>query len=416
MRIHLIIAAWLFSGSIFCQTIFETRAPGYITSVEFKGNTPMAGGNPILKLGEPLYLEFDDLIGDEADYYYTIEHFNYDWTPSQLVKAEYLRGFDDVRISNYSNSYNTLQPYTHYQLTIPNKDTQGLKVSGNYIISIFNSSKELVFSRKFMVYESLTQVSTSIKRSRDLRFINKKQVVNFSVSTSEFLIKNPEQTVNVLIIQNGDLKTAIANIKPQFSLGNELIYRYDQPTAFWAGNEFLKFDSKDLRASTVSISRVELHDLYHHFLFTDRSRESDPYTYNPDVNGQFVVRTLQGENSDIEAEYVWTHFSLENYDPLDGSEIHLYGAFNNFELDDSTLMTYNAESGLYENARLFKQGYYDYKYVLLAPDGSISPGYISGNFEQTENEYRVLVYFRALGARYDQIIGVGNASSVHISN
>src|SRR5690606_7052400 len=98
-------------------------------------------------LGETLTLKFDDIIGDEADYYYTIEHLNYDWTPSELVKSEYLAGFDNVRIFNYTNSYNTLQPYTNYELRIPNRDTQGLKVSGNYIINVFNSEKELVFSR-----------------------------------------------------------------------------------------------------------------------------------------------------------------------------------------------------------------------------------------------------------------------------
>lgn len=406
----------LYSVFIFGQSIVETPAPGYISSVEFKGKAMVNGGNPVVQLGEVLNLEFDDLIGDEADYYYTLEHYNYDWTPSQLVKAEYLKGFDDVRISNYTNSYNTLQPYTHYQLTIPNKDTQGIKVSGNYIIKIFNNNKELVFSRKFMVFEPLTQVIAAVKRSRDLNVINQKQVVNFSVNTSDFLIKNPEQTVNVLIIQNSDLKTAIANIEPQYFLGNELIYRYDQFTAFWGGNEFLKFDSKDLRASTVNINRVELKDLYHHHLFTDRSRVSDPYTYNPDINGQFLIRTLQGADSDIEAEYIWTHFTLENYDPLDEGELHIYGAFNNFELDDSTLMTYNSMNGLYENARLFKQGYYDYKYVLKNPDGTIDPGFISGNFDQAENQYQVLIYYRALGARYDQIIGMGTANSVNISN
>jgi len=71
---------------------------------------------------------------------------------------------------------------------------------------------------------------------------------------------------------------------------------------------------------------------------------------------------------------------------------------------------------LYENALLFKQGYYDYNYVLLNKDGSLDPGYIGGNFEKTENEYQVLVYYRDIGARYDQIIGVGSANSINITN
>jgi len=309
MKSFYIWSLLLFTGFIFGQPKLDISAPNYIKTIELRG-TAGINGNPVISLGETLTLKFDDIIGDEADYYYTIEHLNYDWTPSDLVKSEYLTGFDNVRILNYSNSYNTLQPYTHYEVSIPNRDTQGIKVSGNYIINVFNSEKELVFSRRFMVYQALTQVTASIKRSRDLQFINKKQTVNFTVSSPDMILRNPDRTVNVMIIQNHDLKSAITNISPQYSLGNELIYRYDQPTSFWGGNEFLKFDSKDVRASTVNIGRIELRDIYHHFLFTDRSRESNPYTYNPDINGQFVVRTMQGQNPDIEAEYVWTHFSL----------------------------------------------------------------------------------------------------------
>ena len=90
------------------QVAKETLAPNYIRSIQLSGNTENNYGNPVLQLGEPLILKFDDIIGDEADYYYTIEHYNYDWTPTQLAKTEYLIGFDDIRIFNYLNSYNYL--------------------------------------------------------------------------------------------------------------------------------------------------------------------------------------------------------------------------------------------------------------------------------------------------------------------
>ena len=79
------------------QIIVETPAPIYIRSIQLQGNSPVTG-TPVIQLGEPLLLEFDDIIGDEADYYYTIDHFDYNWTPSALVKTEYLNGFDNVRI------------------------------------------------------------------------------------------------------------------------------------------------------------------------------------------------------------------------------------------------------------------------------------------------------------------------------
>lgn len=397
------------------QAMPEVSAPNYIRTVIFNSGNDYSGV-PIIELGESLNLEFDDIIGDEANYYYTIEHFNYDWTPSQLVKSEYLEGFDNVRIVNYQNSYNTLQLYSHYKLRIPNEDTQGLKVSGNYMLKIFNEARELIFSRKFLVYEPITRVPVQIKRSREVKFIHTRQVVNFSVISPDFIIRNPEESVRAVILQNNNLKTGIYNIRPQYSIGNELIYKYDQPTSFWAGNEYLNFDSKDLRAATVKIRSIEVKDLYHHYLFRDQIRAFDPYTYNPDINGKFIIRTMQGRDPDIEAGYVWTHFALETVQPLEGGEVHLYGEFNNFNLDQSTRLEYNNLTGTYETARLFKQGYYDYKYVFLRNDGSLDEGFISGNFANTENEYTVIIYYHPPGARYSRIIGLGAENSVNISN
>ena len=47
---------------------------------------------------------------------------------------------------------------------------------------------------------------------------------------------------------------------------------------------------------------------------------------------------------------------------------------------------------------------------------TLSEGSISGNFDETENNYKVIVYYRDLGARYDKIIGLGEANSIQITN
>ncbi|WP_304131219.1 DUF5103 domain-containing protein [Mesonia mobilis] len=394
----------------------ETTPPDYIRTVQFQGNSQFSG-TPIIALGETLSISFDDLIGDEADYYYTIEHYDFNWQPSNLAKNEYMEGFDNMRILNYQNSFNTLQIYSHYTLNIPNRNTRRLKVSGNYMLKIFNDDKELVFSRKFMVYEDIALVKAEIKRSRNLKFIDTKQVVYFSVDGSDQIIfRNPDQNLKTLIIQNNNLQTSIYNLKPQYSLGNELVYRYDQEAAFWGGNEYLEFDNKDVRAATMNIRSIELKDIYNTYLFTNKNRSYDPYTYDPDINGQFRVNTIQGEDPTIEAEYTWVHFSLANYEKLKGGEIHIYGNFNNFNLDESTKLTYNSKRDVFEGKRLFKQGFYNYKYVLLMPNGSIDEGFNSGNFDETENQYTILAYYREVGGRYDRIVGVGSANSRNISN
>ena len=53
---------------------------------------------------------------------------------------------------------------------------------------------------------------------------------------------------------------------------------------------------------------------------------------------------------------------------------------------------------------------------MVDSNGFVDEGAISGNFSETENDYKVLVYYRDLGARYDRLIGLGQGSSVNISN
>ena len=176
------------------------------------------------------------------------------------------------------------------------------------------------------------------------------------------------------------------------------------------------FDSKDPRASNVSTSYIDLQDLYHNYLYPNIFRADRPYTFNPDINGNFVITALDSEDISIEADYIWIHFYLNNPELFKNETIHLYGNFNNYAIDESTKMTYNEESGLYENQLLLKQGFYNYKYVVVDGNGELIEGAISGNFDQTENNYKVVVYYRDLGARYDAVIGLGEGNSDKITN
>lgn len=404
----------LFVSSMFAQ-IQEKIEPTYISTVQFRGTTDQSQ-LPIIRLGDQLSLSFDALNGKEEDFYYNITHHNFDWSPSDLAQSEYLDGFDDVRISTYQNSLNTLQIYSHYTLTIPNRDTRRLLKSGNYLLTVKSSDGEIIFTRKFMVIENIASVGVEIKRSRNLKNINEKQVVQFSVNSPNLLLINPKQTVKTLVLQNSNLKKGITDLVPQYTMGNELIYKYDTEASFGGGNEFLFFDNKDARSASNGVRSISLSDVYENYLFTNIPRYNRPYTYNPDVNGNFVVRNVDAQNQDIEAEYVRMHFNLQYYDDLGDKELHVYGNFNNWTIDGSTYMEYDPKSDSYKNERLFKQGFYNYKYVVVNRDGSVDDGAVSGNFWQTENDYTVLVYFRDLGARYDRIIGAGSANSININN
>ena len=351
----------------------------------------------------------------EQDYYYKIVHCDYDWTQSTLLKSQYLNGIDNQRIINYQNSYNTLQPYSNYQLTIPNNNLR-LKVSGNYLLEVYNNNYEIQFSRRFVVYKDLVKVGATIKRSRDFNHINEKQVVQITINTANFRLINPKKEVKIAILQNHHWPTTLYNIAPQYTLGNQLVYKYDQETSFYGGNEFFNFDTKDLRSPSSEISSIEFRDIYHHYLFTDYYRFDRPYTYYPDINGDFVVRTLQGDEVSREAEYSNVHFKLPYTEALGLDNVFIFGKFNNYALNEENKMTYNEKTGDMEAVIKMKQGFYNYKYVLEHDDGTIDLNTVCGNFHFTENNYLVLVYYRNFGDLYDSVIGIGSASSIDISN
>ncbi|NNK69760.1 MAG: DUF5103 domain-containing protein, partial [Flavobacteriaceae bacterium] len=341
----------LFSIPVMAQIAEEIAEPDFIKTITFRSNTN-EGELPILKLNERLILEFDALNANEEDFYYVIEHFNYDWTPSRLMKPEFLDGFDNQRIQNYENSFNTYQIYSHYTLQIPNRQTR-LKVTGNYMISIYDDYGELMFSRKFMIYQDLAQVGVAVKRSRDVRYIASKQSVDISVSSLNLRFINPDQTVKTVILQNNNLNTAIFNLKPQYTLGNSLVYKYDTESSFWGGNEYLFFENKDVRSANVGVQFIDLKEIYHSYLFTDVIRADNPYTYNPDINGNFLITALDREDVRIEADYTVVHFSLQHPEITDG-DIYIYGNYNNYALNDSNKMEWNSSSGLYEKQMVLK--------------------------------------------------------------
>ena len=371
---------------------------------------------PIIRLGERINLSFDDLNADEEDYTYKIEHCNIDWKPSDLSEFEFIDGFAEDRIRDYENSFNTLQPYTNYTLTIPNENTR-IKISGNYMLSVLNDDDEVVFKRHFVVYQPKVTVGVAVYKSRDISTINSKQSVEFIINNPNFRINNPNKEIIPVILQNNNWQTAISGLKPQFYRGNQLLYKYNKETSFWSGNEFLYFDSKVIRSSTLNIANVELgNEIYNTYLYTNEERINKPYTLFPDVNGNFIIRTLQGNNSNTDADYSWVYFSLKTTRNLEGKEIYISGNFNNWQLNNTNKLNYNAETDLYEASLLLKQGFYNYQYMTKTNDNILSNYDIDGSYYQTENDYTVLVYYTKFGSRYTQVIGVGFGNSEKINN
>ncbi|MEN8777396.1 MAG: DUF5103 domain-containing protein [Polaribacter sp.] len=361
----------------------------------------------IVPLGTALVLSFDDLDADSKEYQYKIEHMTHDWQKSRLLSSQYINGFDQNYINNVTNSFNTFQSYSHYEVKIPNVNTVITK-SGNYLLSVIDASNEVVFTRRFVLYEDLTTIGVSVVRSRNTKTVNTQQTIQFSVNHPNIQINNPGLEINVAIIKNNNWNETISNLQPTFFKPNQLLYTYTNKTNFWGDNEYLNFDSKIIRNKSLNIVKITKDDVFNHYLYPYVYNEFLEYTYNPDINGQFVIRTLEGNDNDTEADYALMHFTLQVDEMFTEKEVYVYGAFNDFSISDTNRMYFNPNTNTYNASILLKQGFYNYTYATIGADGLVNTHQINGSFFETENQYTVITYYKPFGSLYDRVIGVGS--------
>ena len=360
----------------------------------------------IVPLGTPLEISFDDLDADSKDYQYKIEHMTHDWKSSRLSSSQFIDGFDQNTIVNVSNSFNTLQNYTHYSVRIPNINTVITK-SGNYLLSILNTDDDVIFTRRFVLYEPSTTVGVTVERSRDSRTLNTQQTIEFIINHPKIKINNPAQEVHVVILKNNNWEEKITNLQPTFFRPNQLSYTYTNKTNFWGGNEYLNFDNKYLRNNSFNIVKIVKKDIFHHYLYPFEFNPFRKYSYNPDINGQFVIRTLEANDSKTEADYAMIHFTLSVEEAFSDKEVYVYGAFNDFKITDENKMYFDLEERAFKANILLKQGFYNYTFATKETNGNSNTNDVNGSFYETENEYTVIVYYKPFGSFFERVVGVG---------
>ena len=398
---------------LFCVNAVFAQDAYHIKSFQFEGSKESV--YPIFRLGETIRFSFDDLLGTEVDYNYRITHCTRDWKPSTLKRTEYIYGNELVRLRNLSNSFTTLQMYTHYQESFPNQ-YQKILLSGNYILELLNSDEEVLLTRKFVVYEDQVTVALEAKRSRDLSTSSQKQNLYVTIDLGTGLYQNPNQYLQLVLMQNGQFFNTISNVKPQFIIGNQLKYQYDKETSFFGGNEFLYFDNSDIRITNNTIATITAGDLYESHLFTDRSKADVGYTFFEDLNGAFYpnIRYRSENVRHVEADYAWVYFSLDTAPRKEA--IYVAGMFNGYQFNEDNKMTFNRNNNRYEAALLLKQGFTSYQYYVSKDGGIDFKDNISGNYFETENQYHALVYYKGPTDRYDRIIGMGSVRTNNITN
>jgi len=368
---------------------------------------------PILNLNSKnqLLISFDDLDADIKDYYYTIIHCNSDWTASDLMKSEYISGFMEKPITNYEFSFNTIQEYTHYTFNFPNDELKPV-LSGNYVFEIFEKGNKRIAFKRFMILENKLKVEAQVRRATLADDRNTKHEIDFTIKHPNLLVSDPFSDIKVTIKQNNKEDNAITDLTPIYVKNNELIYDYEDNNTFLGNNEFRHFDIKSLRFQSDRIKAITYDSTYNHvYLFNDQMRPFDRYSIEPDINGNFLIKSQEGWKTAIEADYTFVHFTLP-VDYISYGDIYVIGSFTDWQLKDEFKLIYNAKQKQYECGVYIKQGYYNYHYALNDTiTNRVDVSFIEGTHYQTRNDYYVYVYYRAVGDRYDRFVGFLKTSS-----
>jgi len=376
---------------------------------------------PLISLdgNEQLELSFDDIDGDVKQYSITFVHCNADWTPSDLMISEYLNGFFELNILNFSFASNTFQKYTHYSIIFPDLRTQQntqFTKSGNYIMYVYDSDKNIILSRRFMVFDNKVSISATLRQNIGGADQFQKQHLDFTITSSNYVLNNPYKDVKLMITQNNRWDNAVTDIKPTFMNGNQLTYSLDDASTFNGGNEFRFFDVRSMRFLTEKVSEIYKDEQLknHAVLYPDPIRNSKPYLYYNDFNGNFLIKNRETQgNQDLESDYVYVDFFLPYPKPESNGNFYILGKLTDWRMNSKSKLIYNYKKMGYEKTLYLKQGFYNYIYVLSNDSQKSGDETITeGNFWDTENDYCIYVYHRKFGTYYDQLIGCKKINSL----
>ena len=369
---------------------------------------------PVLNLGstESLKLSFDMLDPQNEFLNYSIIHCNRNWMPSDLQPMDYVNGNTMGEITDYKFSTNTYQTYTHYSLNFPTEEMTITK-SGNYILKVFRNfdEEDILLTRRFMVVDIQTKISSIIKSATVPEFRFSHQEVDFSVNYLGFDIPNPFLDVNVTILQNNSWNNAITNLKPQFVNNNELSFNYENENLFPGTNEFRFFDIRSLRFFSNNVIKKYIDSVQNVVLRPEESKAYLNYVRWIDYNGKRDIFNSDGMNLVEDGDYALVHFNFKSNNLEDMGEIFVYGELTDWQLKDEFKMTFSPELNMYTCPVLLKQSYYNYHFILRGKDGKIDYSFTEGNHQETENDYTILVYHKNVFYGYDEIIGLGSRNS-----
>lgn len=372
--------------------------------------------HPILVLGREkiMTLHFDMIEGSPRNLAYSLYHYDRNWNPSGIEYQEAIDGFEEEEIFNYKTSIQTLIPYVHYQLKLPNARTK-FKISGNYLLVVYDKDGGNLFTRRIFVTLNNFGIALQFVSPANPEHYRSSHALELNIKSNGNPINNPSQEFSLQILQNDNYLTLQHPTEPSYFTRDLIQFRKLDGIIFPAAKEFRR---KDIR-TTIHLTQDidywdEKFDNYHCWLEYDKVRKFRPFYSDTDINGGYACMSNdipdELNQDEIRSDYVMAHFTLESPIQYD-EDVYIYGALSDYQCKPEYKMTYNDEKKAYQGQILLKNGFYNFIYATLNQKNQIDISQLEGDWYETENNYIVLCYYRPFGSRYDQLVYAGNHNS-----
>ncbi|MCC7303136.1 MAG: DUF5103 domain-containing protein [Bacteroidia bacterium] len=368
-------------------------------------------GFPLLQLNDPqarLLLSFDLLGGEDKDYYYTVIHCTHDWQPSPLLQSEYIDGFYDEQIFQYSPSRNTLQSYIHYEQFIPSASLRITK-TGNYLVKVFpeGDPEHPVLSKRFLVIAGRLWCFAGVNQSSEVDSRWEKQELDFDLDYSSLPVVNPTSELKIVILKNRNWNRSTAAPAPFSHFDKKLSFRLNEALRFPGGKEFRYFNCNNIHSKSEWVEEIMTDSSASYFrLLPMKPLNKTHYLEYTDLNGGYMPDLAFSKQPEKEADYVFVEITLQTPPFPEKGNMYIYGQLTNWECQPEYRLKYDESAGAYKTRIYIKQGYYNFRFAFLYPGTEIpDEEKVDGTSYETENEYIILVYRSSPGSNFDSLEG-----------
>ncbi len=390
--------------------------PEVQTVLLFADDNPLS--DPVIPLDDMLgrlTLSFDIIDGQGEVLNYTFIHCSHDWHPTDIQRIQYASGFESDRLDNYNFSRNTLIEYANYQLKFPNEDMMPL-VSGNYLLIVYGDDlNDLYFTRRFMIVDEKAHIGVTVPRyPDDLALTDTHQQLNIKVSMNDYLSGTLQQYSFLTIRQNGRWDNAAEGLKPTYVYPDYISFEHHPQTVFEATNQYRRFNTSNFYFQSENLAHIRQTDVSFEIdIATCESRARKAYATYEDIHGEKFVY-VENENLDnfTEADYCRVNFFYKSETPMDGNDLYLLGALNDWRFDVNNKMEYNYQLRGYTCSMMLKQGYYNFMFATVdRKTGEVRTDLTAGNHWETNNLYKLYFYYYNATKGYDELIGYTTVNS-----